>query len=174
MNCTQCKGYSLDPIELEPHLVAAGCDKCGGVLLPLLNYRYWLNAQEKEMSSNFELDQVEDTQRALICPKCTRLMFKYRIDLDQANRIDVCASCGEVWLDKGEWELLKALGLVDKLPDIATDRWQKNLAQQYRKERQEERYKQILGEPAFYKSADFKMWLDQQENKQDIVNYLNI
>lgn len=159
---------------LEPDLVAAGCGQCEGVLLPLLNYRYWLAKQSKEVSTNFEIDQVEDTQRALICPKCTRLMFKYRIDLDQSNRIDVCAGCGEVWLDKGEWELLKALGLYERLPDIVTDRWQKNLAQQHRKERQEERYKNLLGDMAFYKAADFKMWLEQQDNKHDIVNYLSL
>ena len=173
MNCVQCKGYSLDPIELETKLVAAGCSQCEGVLLPLLNYRYWLSTQAKQISQSFELDNVEDTQHALICPKCARLMFKYRIDLDQQNRIDVCASCGEVWLDKGEWQLLKILGLYDKLPDIATDRWQKNLAQQYRKERHELRYKKLLGEANFYRAADFKMWLDEQNNKPDIVNYLS-
>ena len=96
-----------------------------------------------------------------------------RIDVDESNRIDFCANCGEVWLDKGEWALLKALGLHDKLPRITTDSYQEHIREQFKKDRQEGRYKSMLGEEVFYKAADFKMWLDQQDNKNDIVNYLS-
>lgn len=172
MNCTQCKGYSLEPVELEPGLVAANCYKCEGVLLPLLNYQFWSSAQAEELPKELDLDQIEDNKHAVICPKCQRFMLKYRIDIDQANRLDVCANCSEIWLDKGEWDLLKALGVHDKLPHIATSKWQKQLTEQLLKDRQEERHKDILGEAVFYKAADFKMWLDQQQQKDDIVNYL--
>jgi Zn-finger nucleic acid-binding protein len=174
MKCTQCKENSLEPLEVEENLVAAGCDRCEGILLPLLNYRYWLETQDGAVTVEFDGDQVEDNQHAVICPKCTRFMLKYRIDVDQSNRIDFCANCGEVWLDKGEWELLKALALHDKLPHITTSKWQTQIQRQFIKDRQEQRYQGMLGETCFYKAADFKMWLDQQENKNDILNYLGL
>ena len=172
MKCTQCKDHSLDPVEIEPGLVVANCKKCEGILLPLLNYQFWSNIQVKELPEELDLDHIEDNKQAVICPKCSRFMLKYRIDIDQDNRLDVCANCGEIWLDKGEWELLKALGVHDKLPLIATSKWQKKLSEQILKDRQEVRYKELLGEAIFYKAADFKMWLDQQEQKETIVNYL--
>jgi len=173
MKCTQCKEHSLEPLEVEEKLLAAACQNCEGLLMPLLNYRYWLSSHGKVNPTEFEIDQVEDNHQAVICPKCSRFMLKYRIDVDESNRIDFCANCGEVWLDKGEWELLKALGLHDKLPRITTDSWQEHIRAQFKKDRLEGRYKSMLGEAAFYKAADFKMWLDKQENKQDIVNYLS-
>ena len=119
MNCSQCKGYSLEPIELEPGLVAASCHKCEGVLLPLLNYQFWSSAQVKELPTELDLDHIEDNKHAVICPKCARFMLKYRIDIDQANRLDVCANCGEIWLDKGEWELFNLKQDPAELNDLS-------------------------------------------------------
>lgn len=174
MKCSQCEGYSLEPLELEPSLIAAGCEKCGGVLLPLLNYQYWLTTLEGSVDSHLDIDHLQDNKQAMICPKCARFMIKYRIDIDQSNKLDVCANCSEVWLDKGEWELLKALDVHEKLPLITTNRWQQDLNQQFLKDLQEKRYRDTLGDTAYYKSADFKMWLDQQKKKKILLNTYNI
>ena len=40
MECPQCKGYHLEPRELEAGLIAGACPKCDGALLSLMNYRY--------------------------------------------------------------------------------------------------------------------------------------
>jgi Zn-finger nucleic acid-binding protein len=172
MDCPQCKGYSLEPKEIEPGLVAGVCAKCEGALLSLMNYRFWLD-QQGEVEPSEAVDTVtDDNGKAKACPKCSRLMTKFQIGAAAGNRIDLCSGCDESWLDKGEWRLLKQLDLHDKLPKIFTDAWQRNI----RKERQEQIHKQhyekLLGAEDFLKLDEFKIWLDQHPEKDRIKQYL--
>jgi Zn-finger nucleic acid-binding protein len=51
-------------------------------------------------------------------------MTKYRISADTQHRLDLSPTVNAVWLDKGEWNLIKEKGLATKLSDIFTDHWQ--------------------------------------------------
>ncbi len=117
MQCVQCKGYELKPVQLEPGLVAAQCQACDGVLMPLLNYDFWQQQEEKVANSvSCTLDGssvAEDNKQAKQCPKCSRLMMKYRISADAENKLDYCAPCQEVWFDNQEWNLFKKLEVAD-------------------------------------------------------------
>lgn len=174
MHCLQCKGSQLQPVVLETGLVAAGCTDCGGSLLPLLNYRYWIQATEQD---SIELDDefsAEDSPGAKLCPKCDRLMSKYRIGHDQDNRVELCASCDEVWLDAGEWSLLKACGIHQQLPKIFTDAWQRQIRLAERELSLKANFCNRLGDEAFNKANEFRDWLNQQPNKSDILQFLSI
>lgn len=178
MRCPQCNGDHLEASELEPGMVAAACRDCKGSLLPLLNYRYWSVSEsgadtvcEQEELSSKELNP-EDNKKALLCPKCARMMLKYRIGVEPGNRIDLCASCDEIWLDAGEWDLLKQHGLHTKLPAIVTDVWQRQIRQQRQNQLQQQRYEKLLGKEAFSKCQEFKEWLSNQSEKEQIKQYL--
>lgn len=170
--CPSCKGYRLEPKELEPGLIAGGCSKCHGNLIPLMNYRYWqenLSAQLEPVTISID---TQDSSQAKICPKCSRLMSKFNIGNDTHNRLDMCISCDEAWLDAGEWELLKQLGLHDKLARIFTEEWQRDLRQQQKREAVRGRYRALLGENDFDRVDQFKQWLDSHENRESIKQYL--
>ncbi len=172
MNCPQCKGYKLEPVELEPGLVAAGCHKCGGNLLPLLNYRFWVNQQpDIEMSEELQV-VAEDSTEAKICPKCARLMNKYKLATDANNRFDFCASCEEVWMDKGEWDLLKSLKLHNQLSKVFTDEWQRKIQIDQKLQSIRDRYSKLLGEEDFSRVEAFKNWLDKHDKKESITQFL--
>jgi len=184
MKCPQCKGYSLEPKELEPGLVAGACDKCDGTLISLMNYRYWADqlipsdsGREPQVSDQVllgenEIKEVEDTSQAQVCPKCSKLMTKFQIGLMTSNRIDMCNNCDEAWLDKGEWKLLKQLDLAEKLPKIFTEAWQRNIRLQRQAILQKERYSALLGEEDFEKLEEFKQWLVKHPEREQMKQYL--
>lgn len=176
MHCPQCKGYSLEPRELEPGLVAAVCPKCNGALLALMNYRFWADQHLKHASSSethhASVEAVADAEHAKQCPKCARLMNRFRIGLDTGNRLDLCEHCDEAWLDKGEWQLLKSLDLADKLPRIFTDAWQRNIRLERQQRFMKDKYEALLGAEDFARVDTFKQWLDLHPEREQIRLYL--
>ena len=176
MYCSNCKNTQLEPKELEPGLVAAICSSCRGALVPLMNYRFWVDSyatatatEAAESANNIDVAESESAQS---CPKCSRLMMKYQIGPQTTNKLDLCAACDEAWLDKGEWQLLKQLDLQGKLPKIFTDAWQRNVRKQRQEIALDDRYEKLLGEESFSKAKEFKAWLSQQSHKEEIKQYL--
>ena len=125
-----------------------GCANCGGAFVSLLHYRDWRergNLEETEKPQSPSSIAVEDSTRALTCPICSRLMTKCKITSDTINRLDSCTNCDAVWLDNGEWTLLKALELGNQLPAVFTDAWQYKLNTAAKKSECRKRYLDVLG-----------------------------
>ena len=176
MHCPQCKGYRLEPKQLENGLIAAGCSKCGGALLSLMNYRFWSENQPAATEEKVSLDTVgelaEGKEKAQVCPKCARIMTKFKIGLASANKLDLCTHCDEAWLDKGEWRLLKQLELHGKLPQIFTDAWQREIRIERMQNLVKQRYVDMIGEEDFEKIDAFKQWLNKHPDREEIKQYL--
>lgn len=174
MKCPQCKGYELEPKELEPGLIVGACSKCSGTLVSLMNYRFWADQQTQSSVaiSSEEVVEAEDNVKAQVCPKCSKLMTKFQIGVDAANRLDMCNGCDEAWLDKGEWQLLKKLDLADKLPKIFTDAWQRNIRIERQEKLHKARYEKLLGAEDFSTLDTFKQWLDAHPEREKIKQYL--
>src|ERR1041384_6479180 len=119
MKCPHCHTSDLMPTMIEESLPAMGCGTCHGALVSLLHYRHWAEEQ-KEPAGGPAGTRVEttDTTEAITCTKCLRVMTKYKISGGVTNRVDVCSTCDDAWLDGGEWELLGALHLSHKIPAI--------------------------------------------------------
>ena len=176
MRCSVCQGHTLKPIELEKGLIAASCSNCYGSLLSLISYRFWVDNHAEKMTSaiNDEDILVEDSSSVRNCPKCSRLMSKYQICASSENRVDLCAGCDEVWLDQGEWELLKRLDISEKLTSFFTDAWQRQIRLDREAETLKARYEKLIGEDDFARVSEFKYWLDQHPEKAGIKHYLNM
>ena len=176
MKCSTCQSAQLEPKELEPGLLVAACPKCEGSLVSLMNYRFWLDRYDGLAASEPlpELDVPDEQPSARACPKCSRLMTKYQMGLNSAHKIDLCASCDEAWLDKGEWQLLKHLDLHGKLPKIFTDAWQRNIRKARQEAFHQDRYEKLLGGEDFAQVHAFRQWLYLHARKEDIKHYLLI
>lgn len=177
MKCPSCKGYELQPKELEPGLLAASCSSCKGSLLSLLNYRFWVDGQERVNETaidDSELMAVDDIHHVKLCPKCLRIMAKYKFSNQNSNRLDYCAPCTEIWIDKDEWELIKLSGLTLTLAEIFSDKWQRKLQQERRVNILDARFKDVLGEAKFEQVSTFKRWLEQQPDRQEVLRYLQL
>ncbi len=86
-----------------PNIIIDVCPKCNGI---------WLDKGElgkllKDRNlSNYLTKHIGTKSRSpMICPRCGNIM-----DIEKADdvEVDVCLTCGGVWLDSGELEELKA------------------------------------------------------------------
>lgn len=175
MNCPRCKTTDLKPTMIEEYLPAMACATCEGSLVSLLYYRHWAETQkptaEAPLTGRSTVDTT-DTTTAMNCPKCGRFLMKYKMTGSVANRLDVCTSCDEAWLDRGEWELLEALQLSHKMPAIFTDEWQRRIRRELSEETRRSILKRIVGESGLAKVEEFRAWLAQSDHKSDILVYL--
>ncbi|PCK08028.1 MAG: hypothetical protein COA42_11325 [Alteromonadaceae bacterium] len=182
MQCPSCKSGALLPVEVDTGLVGAGCAKCHGVLLSLIQYRFWADSLGGALASSASLNDGQyesggaciDSTGVKLCPKCSKFMTKYQIGVDSGNRIELCSHCDEVWLDKGEWHLLKELELQKVLPEIFTRAWQNNIRKKRQERNWQEHFGALIGEQDFERVAEFKRWLDAHDKASDIKHYLTI
>ncbi len=172
MDCPQCRGYKLEPHEIEPGLLAAVCSKCEGALLSLMNYRFWNDRNQPVLDADEECEVIEDSNNAKTCPKCSRFMSKFNIGSGESNRLDLCTGCDEAWLDKGEWRLLKMLDLHNQLPKIFTDAWQRNLRIERQEQHFKKRFEKLFGKDDFDRVDQFKRWMSTHAEMENIKLYL--
>jgi len=159
---------------IEQHLPAMGCGTCNGSMVSLLYYRHWAETQKPARDASVAGPAIEtdDTAAAITCPKCGRLMTKYRLSGGVANRVDVCVSCDEVWLDAGEWELLEALQLSLKVSSIFTDTWQRRIRHENSEEARRSVLVRLVGDADAKQVEEFREWLAQKKHKPEIMAYL--
>jgi Zn-finger nucleic acid-binding protein len=160
---------------IEEYLPSMGCATCHGSLVSLLYYRHWAETQKAATTVPAKsVDAVEttDTTTAIRCPKCSRLMTKYKLTGSVANRVDVCATCDEAWLDGGEWELLEALQLSLKMPAIFTDAWQRRIRREITEDARRSILARLIGAEGTERVEEFKAWLGKTEHKSHILTYL--
>ena len=174
MKCPRCKTSDLAPTLIEEYLAAMACSQCSGSLVSLLYYRHWAETQKPDTSQAAvtSASLPRDTTTALMCPKCDRVMTKYKLVGSVDNRLDVCATCDEAWLDDGEWELLEQLQLSHTMPSIFTDAWQRRLRNEKTEETRRSILKTTIGDVAAAKVEGFRVWLNEQTRKSAILTYL--
>lgn len=174
MQCPKCKSKYLKATKLEQGLSAMGCVECGGASISLLYYRDWVERSEpvSEISPSTIEEDTQDTRNAMSCPKCSKIMTKYKISGDVDNRLDLCSSCDEVWLDAGEWELIKSLELSGNMPNVFTESWQWNLIKQDKDKALDKRLLRSIDEDELTEVKRVKDWLNKHPKRSEIWLYL--
>lgn len=174
MKCPRCQTTDLKPTMIEEYLPAMSCEACEGSLVSLLYYRHWAETQKPAEETARAAAEIEtsDTAKALVCPKCSRIMTKYKLTGSVSNRLDVCGLCDEAWLDRGEWELLEALQLSLTLPAVFTERWQRRIRREQSEETRRAILRRTLGEAGAQKVEVFRSWLNEQKHKPEVMAYL--
>jgi Zn-finger nucleic acid-binding protein len=174
MKCPSCKTADLLPTKIEEYLPGMGCGTCHGTMVSLLYYRHWAETQKppSDPVTATAAPEATDTKTAITCPKCERVMNKYKLTGAISNRIDVCSTCDEAWLDGGEWELLEALQLSLKIPSILTEGWQRRIRHEITEDTRHSILVRIVGEEAAAKIEEFRAWLAKNKHKSHIMTYL--
>jgi len=163
---------------MEQGLSGMGCNECKGVFVSLLYYRDWAErflstVPESEEAEEINSEKVENTHSAMSCPKCSRIMTKYRVSSEHDNRLDLCANCDEAWLDKGEWSLLKSLKLGSQMPLVFTEQWQKQLRNQVTENARRQRFVDMLGEDTITEADKVRQWIAKEPKRAQILQYLS-
>lgn len=175
MNCTSCQNGTLVPSFIEGQFRAHTCSNCGGNWILIEDYVSWKERNgDYEFSEeiNAEESSAEDSKKALLCPVSGTIMRKFRISASNEHRIDYSALVGGVWLDKGEWELLKSEGLAGCINSVVTQTWQRALKEKNTTQNFSEIYKDKFGEENYQKIKELRAWLNSQAQKSDFRAYL--
>ncbi|GLX77229.1 hypothetical protein tinsulaeT_05690 [Thalassotalea insulae] len=172
MKCTSCKQGELIPCFIDGQFRAHTCTSCEGHWILIEDYVAW-----KDRNPQFSFDEsiqcdIDETNQAILCPVSGTIMRKLRLSTRTEHRIDYSASVGGVWLDKGEWELLKKEGLAGSLNAVLTAHWQRNIRINSTKDNFAEIYKDKFGQDTYKKVKELREWLYQHPNKADLRAYI--
>ncbi len=113
-------------------LLTKHCQKCSGDWISGRNYQTWRSerpekpANPEVLTQNYHLPHTPSSfdAKAAACPDCGRLMARGKITLKQPFYLEHCLTCGGVWCDRGEWELLEKLQLDTNIAQIFSSMWQ--------------------------------------------------
>ena len=173
MKCTACNSGQLTPSYLEGALLIHECNNCGGILIYITDFLKWKD--KLPLSTKLEKDAVveaQETTKAMICPVTGSLMTKFKISHDSEHKLDYSSQAAAVWLDKGEWSLLKEKGLALELSKIFTSAWQHYVRSKESEVNLADMYQEEFGEADYRKARDVKNWLNDNPNKERLIAYL--
>lgn len=172
MKCTSCKNGNLVPAYLEDMLPCHSCDNCGGNWVMLKDYLRWKEQHGEAVAVDAEISaELTDSKKAILCPVTGAVMLKYRISKDHDHRLDLSPSIAGVWLDQGEWLLLKKEGLAGSLNAIFTDSWQRQLRESSAKSTFEALYRQQFGDD-YGRIRELRAWIADHPKRADVLSYL--
>lgn len=173
MKCSSCHTGNLVASYLEGLFACHTCSECGGNLILLGDFLRWQEQNpETELSENAQLEVVpQETSKAMICPKTGGLMTKYKISADTEHRLDLSPTINAVWLDKGEWGLLKSKGLANRLNSIFTDHWQHDIRSNAASEVLTALYQRKFGD-RYEEVKQLRASLESMENRSEVIAYL--
>ena len=86
--------------------------------------------------------------------------------------VDRCASCGGVWLDRGEWDILRRAGLHSLIHLICDDAWQRRVRQQEQAAAAADRLRAALGDADFDRLKQTWAWLADHPSAELLMSYL--
>lgn len=175
MNCPVCRFTELELEDIDVGLSAGVCAHCRGKWISLRSYRVWLEFKEHERVKFGEENKTAAIPRhepARICPRCSRILTKYRIAVESPLNIDRCSLCSGAWLDADDWEVLKTKQLHVALDRIFTDHWQDEISREKTKQTLANIYRRKFGAENFEIVRNFKKWVFDQENSEEILSYL--
>lgn len=139
----------------------------------LTDYLRWMeqNKDLKLVGSSDEVIEAEESEAALFCPQTGSIMTKYRFATDSDHRLDYSPRINAVWLDAGEWELIKQKGLAGCLNNVFTSHWQKELVGKESAEILAGMYERKFGEH-YASIKEFRTLLESMPVKHEVLAYL--
>ena len=174
MNCPVCKSVELAPIGLETNLSSLACPQCGGHWIRGAEYWKWLEEHANIPETEAETDGLTLAEPGIHidCPECRFRMVKYLVGRGLGFTLDHCQGCKGIWLDRNEWEALKARNLHDDVNSMLTAFWQDEAQKEVRKKRMEKIYIGRFGADDYAEIEKIRVWLSSRQNKQDLLAYL--
>ena len=121
INCPKCSSEALVETLTLGNLPLDVCPGCSGIWFDKGELEALLKQSQGEASSDFDL--INPKAEGLECPRCKSRMSRGGL-VNPLLLVDRCQSCGGIWLDPRELDLLrKLLGLSGgPSSDVKVDR----------------------------------------------------
>ena len=173
---------NLVKTELEPSLASWRCPSSGGHWIPAPSYLQWhsqLPAILKKEGTDRKISKIqppdieEQLERpALLCPESNCLLVRYRVG-GIGIYIDRSPISGGIWLEAGEWNLLKENTLHASLHEIFTTSYQKRILREEAHEALMHKFYTDLGEDVAEDLVHLAEWLKLHPKKRRIIAWLH-
>lgn len=176
--CPACKKSDLQAVHQDDQPPMSVCSSCGGAWLRANEYALWLKTQ---MPGKYDLVKTEDASKrlpptdsnqAIICPDCGHFLRRYNVVSNINFHLDRCHNCNGVWLDRNEWEVLKAGDLQDEINEIFTQPWQKHIQDEIVAQKFDAMYLERFGENDYEKIKEIRTWLQERPNRNMLMAFL--
>lgn len=172
MLCPACSSHGFASDVIGSGLAVERCTQCHGVWMELDTFRRW-RERTPEVEEPVQVAELEPAHDALrFCPRTGRAMARIKVMNDMPFRLDYSAAAQGVWLDRGEWETLQALGLHRQLDAIVSERWQRQLQDAASRERLEKAHRARFGDAAYDELVAMRQWLRGQNNQAEMIAFL--
>ncbi|WJG10039.1 zf-TFIIB domain-containing protein [Aliiglaciecola sp. LCG003] len=173
MECPKCQTGNLTLSYLELFFCVQTCNGCGGNWVLIEDYVKWKDQHPEYAYIDVDVtEDLDDAVKALLCPSSGLIMRKLKIAKETSHRIDYSASVGGVWLDNGEWQLLKNSGLAGSLNTILTEHWQLKIREQRTEDTFDMLYRTKFGDEDYDKVKVLREWLQSHPQKSDLRAFL--
>jgi Zn-finger nucleic acid-binding protein len=172
--CPACRVHTLTPTQLQPLLLGFRCERCDGNWLPGENYYRWLAHPDRrpDDANVHTVGEPHDSLRAKLCAECGKLLSRYRVGHGVDFCIDRCATCGGIWLDQNEWELLLQHRLVDRLHLVFSTAWQAELLREQQERAVEDRLTERIGADGLRELKRIADWMQGHPHRAEMRAYL--
>lgn len=189
MNCPACKNIGLNLVTLEQELPASNCPTCGGNWITSAQYWTWLEKRPPQQLQTPPMPLAPmDSKGAKLCPECGGILIRHKVGPEHGFAVEQCGRCQGFWLDKNEWEALKACGLHDQLHVVLSGEWQnqtrreeyarkverqQQAAREEHQRKTQEHYAQRFGPEVYAEAERIRAWLAQQPHRAALLAYLS-
>jgi Zn-finger nucleic acid-binding protein len=168
----------LKRARLDEYLAVNACETCEGQWISSYDYWHWLEWQPSsgkiKQCDVVDLDNaISDNHRASFCPECNHLMRRAKVGHGLEFYLERCSYCGGSWFDKGEWEILQAHNMHDKVHLVFSEPWQSQIRQAEFNRVLEETYRSALGDEDYVQALSVRAWLEQHPHRDYILSVLN-
>ncbi|MBE0536728.1 MAG: zf-TFIIB domain-containing protein [Phycisphaerae bacterium] len=176
MNCPVCRNTALCGSDLAGNLEAMLCRQCGGRWVRSFHYWKWLDKQQAGSADKPHVDvpaaAVMDSPAGKLCPECGHFLTQRKVGHGVDFCLDRCNSCGGIWFDANEWEVLMGLGLHDHVHFIFSAGWQKEVRDAEAEATRAKRVEAIVGPADFVRLQETAAWINTHPAKSVLLGYL--
>lgn len=181
MQSPKARSIQLQPATLDVGLPVMQCPETGGIWLDRQQYDTWRSQQPPsdfdpdtlaERLATVEFAPPAEDGKAALCPESGRILIRARVDAPQPFYVERSPESGGIWLDRGEWEVLKQVGLHRQIDRLFSADWQVQLREHSQAERQRTATIDKLGAPLAHKVFELAEELQRHPNGDFGVAYL--
>ncbi len=175
MNCSICQKRTTSK-EIEPNLTVHECED-HGIWLPALNYWRWMATENISyppviVDGEYEASEI-DSKSGKACSSCGQFLQRFAVGHGVAFHVDQCSKCMNIWLDKGEWEILKEKNLHNAIHFMFSEPWQNRVQEERDEAQYQALFRSKLGDELFETIYDFKKSVSNHEQYNLILTYLS-
>lgn len=178
MKCPNCDSNNSESLKLDSNLEGIRCNNCDGIWIPSVNYFKYIEINKPDLSllNPTDMQKVfseKDSETGKKCPDCGKQVVARKAGFGAEFKVDRCDHCFGIWLDKDEWDLLKTKNLNTAIYYMFTSTWEMKVRSQTEFSLKLEAIKKRFDNEQSIKIVDFLEWLEQQENKNELISYIN-